>query len=270
MTKTLLLTGATDGIGLETAKALSGQGHSLILHGRNRDKLTEAKRQIEAVDGAARLEMVSADLSDLDAVARLANDIAKRDTPLDGVINNAGVFATPHPITASGLDVRFVVNTLAPYILTKRLLPLMGSHSRVVNVSSAAQAPINLQALRGEQRLDDNSAYAQSKLAITLWTRALAQILGTEGPVLIAVNPASFLGSKMVKQAYGMQGKDLNIGVDILTRALMSDEFQNARGAYYDNDHGTFANPHPDALDPEIVTRVMAEIDRLTAPWLSA
>ncbi|MEM6266571.1 MAG: oxidoreductase, partial [Pseudomonadota bacterium] len=71
---------------------------------------------------------------------------------------------------------------------------------------------------------------------------------GDAGPAMIAVNPASFLGSKMVKEAYGRAGHDLGIGADILTRAALSDEFSGASGRYYDNDRQAFFSPHPDAM----------------------
>ena len=90
------------------------------------------------------------------------------------LINNAGVYKTPDPVTQDGLDVRFVVNTIAPYLLTQRLLPAMRPSGRVVNVTSAAQVPVNLEALAGRVRLDDMAAYAQSKLGLVMWSRAIA------------------------------------------------------------------------------------------------
>ena len=91
------------------------------------------------------------------------------------------------------------MNTIAPFLLTRRLLPLLGASGRVINLSSAAQAAVNLRALVGEVQLSDNAAYAQSKLALTMWSRALALSLGRSGPSVVAVNPGSMLGTKMVK-----------------------------------------------------------------------
>lgn len=152
---------------------------------------------------------------------------------------------------------------VAPYVLTKALLPLLGSGARVVNLSSAAQAPVDLHAFLNKQSFGDGEAYAQSKLALTMWSIGMAHELGSDGPVIVAVNPASFLGSKMVKEAYGHAGHDLRIGADILTRAALSDEFENASGKYYDNDHKSFAQPHPDALDPAKNRRVIEAIEQL-------
>ena len=140
-------------------------------------------------------------------------------------------------------------------------LPLLGTSGRVVSLSSAAQSPVDLDALSGRVSLSDNEAYAQSKLGLTMWSRSLALSLGDNGPVLVAVNPGSFLGSKMVKEAYGREGKDLSIGAEILTRAALSDEFADASGKYYDNDSGRFASPHRDALDDNKLRELVRVIE---------
>ena len=264
MQKIILLTGATDGIGLETAKILVGLGHHVLLHGRNPDKLTKLKSALVALPGAGRVTGYVADLSHLDEVATMAQAIIDAHPKLDVLINNAGVFKTPDPLTREGLDVRFVVNTLAPYLLTQKLLPLLGTGSRVVNLSSAAQSPVNLQALAGKLRLtDDFQAYAQSKLALTQWSRALA--LKNREPMVVAVNPGSLLATKMVTEGFGMAGNDVRIGADILVRAALSDAFAQASGLYFDNDSGVFAAPHPDALDTQKVAVVVYTIEMLLA-----
>lgn len=154
-------------------------------------------------------------------------------------------------------------STIAPYLLTQRLLPLLGTSGRVVNLSSAAQAPVDPEALAGRVRLADMAAYAQSKLALTMWSRHLALALASHGPVVVAVNPGSMLGSKMVKEGFGVEGADLRIGADILVRAALSDEFATASGNYFDNDSGRFAAPHPDALDRRKSEALVQEIETL-------
>jgi NAD(P)-dependent dehydrogenase (short-subunit alcohol dehydrogenase family) len=88
-----------------------------------------------------------ADLSRMADVEAFAKEIAERHNCIDVLINNAGVFRTPDPVTRDGLDGRFAVNAIAPFLLTRRLLPLLRSGGRVINVSSAAQAPVDLEAL---------------------------------------------------------------------------------------------------------------------------
>lgn len=83
------------------------------------------------------------------------------------------------------------------------------------------------------------------------------------GPAIIAVNPGSMLGSKMVKDAFGVAGGDLNIGADILSRAALSDEFSTASGQYFDNDSGQFVEPHRDTMDPQKCAAIVAVIERL-------
>ncbi len=177
MSSTILITGSTDGLGLETAKVLAGQGHDLLLHGRSEDKLLAAEDTVRGAGGSGTIERLRADLSSLDEVESLAAEVADRHDRLDVVINNAGVFRVPTTVAANGLDMRFMVNTIAPYVLTRRLLPLFAVGGRVVNLSSAAQAPVDPRALTGAVALADGTAYAQSKLAITMWSRHLAEEL---------------------------------------------------------------------------------------------
>ncbi|MEM7586097.1 MAG: SDR family NAD(P)-dependent oxidoreductase [Acidobacteriota bacterium] len=267
MKKTILITGSTDGIGLETAKSLSAAGHHVLLHGRNPAKLAAAEAALVELPG--RVDSYLADLSRMAEVEGLATAVADQHTSLDVLINNAGVYNASQTVTEDGLDIRFAVNTVAPYLLTKRLLPLLGTTGRVVNLSSAAQAPVDPKALAGGVQLSDHAAYAQSKLAITMWSRSLSGLIEDRGPMIVAVNPGSLLATKMVHQAFGVAGGDIGIGADILSRAALSDEFASASGQYYDNDSKRFASPHPDALDPqksqEIVRVIEQVLERLMA-----
>ena len=259
--KTILITGSTDGIGLETAKQLISMGHRVLLHGRSPEKLEAAEKALFKRGGDGRVESYRADLSRMTDVVKLANAVIENQPSLTVLINNAGVYNAPNPTTPDGLDVRFAVNTIAPYFLTQRLSGLLGSSGRVINVSSAAQSPVQLPALSGASHLSDGEAYAQSKLAITMWSVALARSFGTAGPAIVAVNPGSLLGSKMVEQAFGIAGKDLGIGAGILTRAALEKEFHAASGQYFDNDEGRFCAPHPHALDPRRAQEVIRTIE---------
>ena len=262
MQKTILITGSTDGIGLEAAKALYSQGHHVLLHGRNPTKLDAAKKALIELSGDGRVESYLADLSHMADVRALGQTIAETHDRLDVVINNAGIFRTADTFTDDGLDIRFAVNTFAPFLLTQRLMPLLGPAARVVNLSSAAQSPVDLEALAGRIKIPDQlNAYAQSKLALTMWSRTKANSQKDNGPVFVAVNPGSLLATKMVKEGFGMPGKDITIGTDILVRAALSSEFADASGTYFDNDSGQFASPHPDALDPQKCREVVRAIE---------
>ncbi len=266
MSKTILITGSTDGIGLEAAKALHSQGHHVLLHGRNPTKLEAAERTLSELSGDRRVESFLADLSRVADVEALAQAIAEAHEQLDVVVNNAGVFRTAETFTDDGLDTRFAVNTFAPYLLSQRLLPLLGPAARVVNLSSAAQSPVDLQALAGQTEITDQlNAYAQSKLALTMWSRTMADSQKGNGLIFVAVNPGSLLATKMVKEGFGMAGNDIRIGSDILVRAALSDEFAEASGLYFDNDKGRFAQPHPDALDPQKCQEVIRVVETVLA-----
>jgi hypothetical protein len=84
-----------------------------------------------------------------------------------------------------------------------------------------------------------------------MWSRNLAHSLKHEGPAIIAVNPGSMLGTKMVKEGFGVAGADIHIGAEILIRAALADEFETASGQYFDNDSGQFASPHPIHINPK-------------------
>lgn len=258
MAKTILITGATDGIGLLTAKTLAGEGHKVLLHGRSAAKLEAAASEV-----AGASETFRADLSRLDETRALADAVLARHDRIDVLINNAGVYKTSQTRTLDGLDVRFVVNTVAPYLLTRLLLPVIPADGRVVNLSSAAQAPVDVGVMRGEGTLDHMGAYAQSKLAITIWTQELARD-HPNGPVFVAVNPGSLLASKMVKEGFGVAGNDLAIGADILRRAALSDAFATASGRYFDNDSGRFARPDVAATNSNHVAAIMSAIQDLS------
>lgn len=269
MNKKVLITGSTDGIGLATAKSLLAQGHTVLIHGRSDAKLVAAKSQLADIAGVEKIYVYKADLSSFDDVENLASTILEEHKTLDVLINNAGVFIVPQAKSKDGLDTRFMVNTIAPYLLTQRLLPLLGESGRVVNLSSAAQSSFNPSELREPSVLSDSAVYAKSKLALTMWSRQLALTLGKKGPVIVAVNPKSFLGSKMVEQAYGVAGGSLQIGAEILIKAAISDEFADASGLYFDNDIGQFSQPHQDAINSEKIAALTCVIEDIIGQYTS-
>ena len=249
MKKSIFITGATDGIGYEAAKKLASHGHNLWVHGRNKEKVYRLSRALKDQYSEVNVVPLVADLSDLKTVDQFAHQLVSELPEIDVIVNNAGVFKTEQANTLDMLDIRFAVNTIAPYILTKSLLPVLSSMGRIVNVASAAQAPIDLEALAGKKQLSDGEAYAQSKLALIMWTHSMAIDVGNSKQQIFAVNPASLLGTKMVKEGYGIEGKDLRIGAEVLFNAATGEQFSNAHGKYFDNDIGKFSNPHPDVFN---------------------
>ncbi|WP_058369896.1 SDR family NAD(P)-dependent oxidoreductase [Psychrobacter sp. ENNN9_III] len=270
MAKTILITGSTDGIGKLTALKLVEAGHQVYLHGRNEDKLDNVIAEVNAVATGAAVDNIDgfvADFSDLNAVRKMAAEVSEKLPKLDVLINNAGIYTTSSAMTKDGLDVRFVVNYLAPYELTNALLPLLkkSGEARIINLSSAAQASISYKAFAGQERLADKDAYAQSKLALTMWSMDLADTVAADDINVIAVNPGSLLNTKMVDEAYGQYWSPADKGANILTELAVSDEFADDTGKYFDNDikdgahgdvRGEFGQPHADALNKEAITEL--------------
>lgn len=247
--KTFLITGATDGLGLATARQLANAGHHLIIHGRDPHKLAALADELAAY---TQVETYVADLGDMQAVRGMATTLSATYPHIDALINNAGVYKAPQTDEHT-IDIRFRVNTIAPYILTRALMNNL-SGGRVINLSSAAQAPVNLAALQGLQQCHSPmDAYAQSKLALTTWTMAMA-MASTETQKsqpadiqFIAINPGSLLATKMVQQGFGVSGSDTGPAVALLVSAAVGKAFEKANGSYFDNDIGELSHAHPEA-----------------------
>jgi len=143
---------------------------------------------------------------------------------------------------------RFMVNYLAPYLLTNHLLDLYrGKIERIINLSSAAQSPVSLKALQGEENLPESEAYAQSKLALTMWSFHLAEKF--KETTVIAVNPGSLLNTNMVKQAFGKHWSPADKGSTILVDLAISEKYKSDTGKYFDNDKEAFGAAHANAYN---------------------
>lgn len=259
--KTILITGSTDGIGKLTAIKLAKDGHEIYLHGRNVEKLTKVIAEVKELSNNENVKGFVADFSDLEAVKNMAAQVNQELSQLDVLINNAGVFKSSVSQTKAGLDIRFVVNYFAPYLLTNELLPLLkkGTASRIVNLSSAAQNPVSHDALLGKREISDQAAYAQSKLALTMWSFALAK--SEPNIAVIAVNPGSLLNTNMVKEAYGRFWSSADKGANILYDLAVSEEYEAVSGKYFDNDKGevkgVFGRAHADAYDDVAIEELL-------------
>jgi len=299
MQKTILITGSTDGIGKLAAIKLAQLGHNIYLHGRDTNKLadviaevkiavTQANQQVD-VDGFV------ADFASLTDVQHMADAVTSKFTAagihLDVLINNAGVFKVANAQTDAGFDVRFVVNYFAPYLLTQALLPLMTASdvkdsnnipsdsipARIINLSSAAQQVVSLAAMAGNLKLSDKDAYAQSKLALTMWSMALAEQVASDNINVIAVNPGSLLNTRMVSEAYGQYWSPADKGANILVALAANDAFAHQTGQYFDNDikdgehgdeRGEFGTPHSDALNKTAIAKLMQHTQQILTPTL--
>ncbi len=257
MQKHILITGSTDGIGKLVALKLAQEGHHIYLHGRNQEKLDKVVASIKASSKNEQVKGFVADFSDLDSVKQMANEVIAELPQLDVLINNAGVFISQAVQNKAGLDLRLVVNYLAPYVLTNQLLPLLakGLGARIINLSSAAQSTVSHKVLLGKETQAAQETYAQSKLALTMWSFHLANTLA--GISVIAVNPGSLLNTKMAQEAYGQHWSSADKGANILYDLAVSDKYQGVTGKYYNNDRGGFGKAHQDAYDETAIKNLL-------------
>lgn len=262
--KTILITGSTtDGVGKLTATKLAESGHQIILHGRNAEKLQSTISEIKEKTGNDNISGFISDLSDFDSIQTMITNISREISSIDVLINNAGVFKSSVEQNQVGLDMRFAVNYFAPYLLTDGLLSLLKkSYSpKIINLSSAAQASVSLKALQGKEQLSSNEAYAQSKLALTMWSFEFAK--NHPKITTIPVNPGSLLNTKMVNEAYGQYWSSADKGADILVELALSEKHSENNGTYFDNDKGTFSDAHQDAYNAEKINQLIVETNKI-------
>ena len=265
MKKSVLITGSTDGIGKLAAIKLAKDGNEIYLHGRNPDKLATVISEIKAQTENNNIRGFVADFSNLDAVKQMTYQAKQNISQLDVLINNAGVYKSSNSHNKDGLDVRFVVNYLAPFLLTNELITLLKTEvsPRIINLSSAAQSSINHQVLTGVKKSSASESYAQSKLALTMWSFYLAK---KEPDInVIAVNPGSLLNTNMVKEAFGNYWSPADKGANILYKLALSEDYKGVTGKYFDNDKGTFAEAHLDAYDGNKINKLIATTTQMFA-----
>lgn len=261
--KTILVTGSTDGIGKLAAIKLAKDNHNILLHGRNSEKLKHTISEIKDISNNAHITGFVSDLSDFSSIQNMVTELSEKHQNIDVLINNAGVFKSSVNQNKNNLDIRFAVNYFAPYILTKAVLPLLKNSNapRVINLSSAAQSPISFEALQGNETLSEQNAYAQSKLALTMWSFYLSQKEDTLN--IIAVNPGSLLNTKMVQEAYGQHWDSADKGASILYELATSEKHNTSTGKYFDNNKGAFSNAHSDAYNEEKIEKLILETEKI-------
>jgi NAD(P)-dependent dehydrogenase (short-subunit alcohol dehydrogenase family) len=275
--QTTLVTGATDGLGRSVARELASAGATVLLHGRSGRRLEETLREIRDATGNDRVHSHLADLSSLEQVRRLAEEVERDHPRLDLLVNNAGIGAgsrgSRREESADGYELRFAVNYLAPFLLTHLLLPLLrrSAPARIVNVASAGQAPIDFHDVMLERRYDGMRAYAQSKLAQVMFSLELAERLRAEGAdvdvTVNAVHPASLMNTKMVYESFGRTMSTIEAGVEATMRVATAPELDGVTGRYFDRLREGLA--HPQAYDEEARRRLWKlseELVGLTAP----
>ncbi len=265
---TILVTGATDGLGRRVALELAERGATVLLHGRDRGRCEATLEKVRRQTASEGLQYYLADLSSLGAVRGLAEQIFSEHDRLDVLVNNAGVIAREREETEDGYELTFAVNYLAHFLLTNLLLPLLGSSTpaRIVNVASAAQSPVEFRNVMLERGYDGLKAYSQSKLAQIMFTFELAERLRGTGVSTNALHPASLMDTKMVFETFGRASSSVQEGAEAVIRLATSTELEGVTGRYFDGRREVRANRQ--AYDEEARERLWDLSEELCGRFL--
>jgi NAD(P)-dependent dehydrogenase (short-subunit alcohol dehydrogenase family) len=246
---TVLVTGATDGLGRVVARDLAARGMEVHVHGRSAERASEVASEI----GAAGVHL--ADFSSLAEVRELASSLPH----LDVLVNNAGLISEERHVTGDGLELTFQVNHLAPFLLTNRLIE-RDPPRRVVHVASAGQERPDFGDLMLEHGYDEWRAYRQSKLAQIMYSFELAR--RRPDVESVALHPATFMDTKMVRSRVGTPSNTVQTGADATVR-LAAELDLDVQGRYFDGLRE--ARPDPIAYDADARKRLWDVSEQLVA-----
>ena len=225
-----VVTGATHGVGLSTARALAALGATVVLHGRDLERARALAEDIGRSTGNREVRAVQADFAELAQVRRLAQELDNLPR-LDVLINNAGMMSAARERSAEGYDLTLAVNHLAPFLLTNLLLGKLKASvpARVIVVASEAhrRASLDFADLMNTSVSGLLPAYARSKLANVLFARALAARLAGSGVTVNALHPG-FVYSNLFHRSAA-----LRMMLGTLARPFMLSSEQGARTSVY-------------------------------------
>jgi NAD(P)-dependent dehydrogenase (short-subunit alcohol dehydrogenase family) len=273
--KTVVLTGATSGIGRATALGLADEGAHLILVGRTPERCEETLSEIRRRSGRDDAVMLRADLSSLKEVRRLADEVLSRAERLHVLVNNAGVTLRQRELTADGLEATFATNHLAYFLLTGLLLPRLreSAPARIVNVASDAHrfGRLELDDLQNERRYRALRVYGQSKSANILFTQELARRIAGSGVSANALHPGGIRsnlgrsegrGLEAVRKLVGLFLKSPEEGARTSLYLACSPELEGVSGRYYAKCRER--KPASHARDPELARRLWERSEELS------
>jgi NAD(P)-dependent dehydrogenase (short-subunit alcohol dehydrogenase family) len=233
--KTVLITGSTDGVGRYVAERLAAQGWRVIVHGRDRTRGDAVVERIAQRGGEARF--LAADLSSLAEVRALAEAVRRDGDGLDALVNNAGIGTSGarRELSADGFELRFAVNYLAGFLLTRLLLPMLenGKSARIVNVSSAGQQAIDFSDVMLARGYSGVRAYCQSKLAQIMFTFDLAKEPGGQDIAVNCLHPATYMDTTMVRLSGVQPISTVEQGGAAILQLVESETLEGRSGLYF-------------------------------------
>jgi NAD(P)-dependent dehydrogenase (short-subunit alcohol dehydrogenase family) len=264
--KTVLITGSTDGVGRCVAGLLAKSGANVLVHGRDRDRGESLVAEISRQGGQARF--YQADLSSLAEVRHLAQAIQRDQARLDVLINNAGIGTGgrgQRQTSADGHELRFAVNYLSVFLLTRLLLPLLKASApgRIVNVSSVGQQIIDFDDVMLTRGYSGVRAYCQSKLAEVMLTFDLAEELKNSNVTATCLHPATYMDTTMVRLDGISPVSSVEDGAAPILHLATSPETEGKTGLYFDRFRASRA--HPQTYDIAARARLRALSFELTA-----
>ena len=271
----VLITGATSGIGKETARALVQKGFQVIVVGRNQAKLERTVREFEGISQDVSIDALLCDLSSHESIRQFSQDVHAKYDHIDVLINNAGLIIAPRQTTVDGLEYTFALNHLGYFLLTGLLLDLLktGISGRIINVSSRAHqgGHIHFDDLMLEKRYSAMKAYSQSKLANVLFTYELGRKLKGTGITVNCLHPGA------VRSNFGMELPGLMKVIILIARPFLissrkgaitpiylasSPEVEDVTGKYFVKKH--VVQSSPESYDEDIARRLWEVSEELT------
>jgi NAD(P)-dependent dehydrogenase (short-subunit alcohol dehydrogenase family) len=252
--KICLVTGSTDGVGRHVALELGAAGATVLVHGRSRERAEQVISEIRKRGNGSAI-FYPADLASFQEVRELAETVRRNHERLDVLINNAGIGSASggrqRRTSTDGHELRFAVNYLSGFLLTRLLLPLIvaSAPSRIVNVASAGQSAIDFDDVMLTRRYDGGRAYTQSKLAQVMFTFDLARELEGSNVTVNCLHPATYMDTTMVRESGVSPLSTVDEGADAILQLAIAPELEGRSGLYFQGRRPARANPQADDDD---------------------
>jgi len=247
--KSVLITGATDGLGKLVATHAAEAGATVMLHGRNKEKGKRVVEEIKSETGNQNMFYYNADFSSLNEVKKLSDEVLANHAQLHVLINNAAIGGGPkgsrqRELSKDGYELRFAVNYLSHFLLTQKLLPLIiqSAPARIVNVSSIGQSPLDFNDIQLEKQYDSFDSYAKSKLAQIIFGFELAENVKDKNIVVNSLHPATLMNTNMVQQFFGRTSSTVEEGAKVVEYVAFADETKDTTGVYFNQQQPAKAN----------------------------